>query len=85
MAEVIRIDPFSHPDNDEKPIGEAIKAAHKRFSELGTGTRTGVIEVGMEENKICFYVRYQKQKYNLPKYFMGHECIVKVVAAANMV
>lgn len=73
------IDPFSYPE-EKATLEEAANLAKKKYSELGSGKRTGVLTVIAENNKIYFCTRYQKHKYNLPSQFMGYECIVKVVA-----
>lgn len=79
MSEQQFIDPFSHPDNEEKPLREAAEHAHERFTETGTGEKTGVLGVGMGVDTIFFYVKTKKAGKNLPRFFMGHPCEVKVV------
>ena len=76
------IDPFSYPE-EKATIEEAAALAAKKYSELNTGKRTGVVSVEHHGKKIYFCTRYQKQKYDLPNQFMGYECIVKVVADSN--
>lgn len=78
MTEQSHIDPFSHPDSEERPLREAAEEAYNRYSEIATGKKTGVRAVGIGVDRIYFYVRNERVKKTLPKVFMGWDCEARV-------
>lgn len=84
MSEETRyIDPYSHPDSEELTLTEAANLAHQTFTEHGTGQTTGVLNIGIGKDRLFFYVKNKRYATNLPKFFRGHQCEVRVTGKAR--